>query len=611
MSDEIQQIKDRIEIVDLVSEHVPLKKMGRNFRALCPFHAEKTPSFYVSPERQIWHCFGCNTGGDIFTFLMKREGLEFGEALRILAQRAGVKLMPRQSPERQERKERLLDVTSLAGRFFQHLLIKHPLGRRGQEYLAKRGIKPETSLEFGLGYAPNSWESTGKFLLSRKFNLSDLLETGLAISKESDSKKAQVQDRRGWYDRFRGRLIFPIYDPFGRPVGFSARALDSSEPKYINSSDSPIFHKGRLLYGLHLVKDEIRKKNSVILVEGNLDVISCHQAGFKNVVAPLGSALTEEHLKTIKHFTQNVIFAFDQDEGGQNATLRGIGLSLSLGFEVKVAVWADAKDPDELVQKYPKLFAEAVEKSQPFLDYLLYIAKQKFNLDQVAGKRQAANLILPFIAAVSTEIQKDTLVKKIAKELGVEEKSVWQDLERLDRARTSMGREPAVAEAVVTSSTNRAKPRSQLLAEHFLGLLLSVPETLIGNGSLKDLVFQITSEYFTSEEAFSIFSLVAEKLSLDQKPEVKEIAAKLEVRALSLFDEILLKDCEVFTVDEKYLKELKAVSAELQKLFLQRKIQGLSLELKKAENLDDISEVERLKKELTRLTQVLNGRAKI
>ncbi|RME42155.1 MAG: DNA primase, partial [Chloroflexi bacterium] len=364
----IDQVKERLDLVDVVSGYVALKKAGQNFKGLCPFHAEKTPSFVVFPETQTWHCFGaCSTGGDVFTFIERIEGLDFAGALRMLAERAGVELAPRSQAdiERTEALDRLREVNAAAARYFHHLLVNNPAGQVAREYLQNRGLPPDAWETFELGYALNEWDALIAYLTTqRHYTLDDLVAAGLVSER---------RDGTGYYDRFRGRLMFPIRDVAGDVIGFGARALTPDDmPKYLNSPQTPLFDKSHVLYGIDRARQAIRQEQQAVIVEGYTDVISAHIHGFENVVASLGTALTEAQLRLLKRYTRRFILALDADTAGSQATLRGLEVAKEaldteavpvptargyiryenrLDAEIRVLVLPAGMDPDELIRQ--------------------------------------------------------------------------------------------------------------------------------------------------------------------------------------------------------------------------------------------------------------------
>jgi len=360
----IDEIKERLDIVDVVSAYVTLQKSGRNFKALCPFHTEKTPSFFVFPERQTWHCFGsCGTGGDIFSFMIKKEGLDFGEALKLLADRAGVKLASKQKGQaRDDEWERLYSVNEAAAQYYHSLLLDDKQAEFARKYLGQRGISSETIESFELGYSPNSWDALYQHVTSKGYKSADLVNAGLGASKENGTV----------HDQFRNRLMIPIKNEAGKVAGFGARTLDGSNPKYLNSPQTAIFDKGGLLYGLDRAKEAIREQNLAIIVEGYMDVLTAHQHGFTNVVAPMGTSLTDRQMNVLKKLTRNISLALDADAAGEQATLRGLAVARQTFSErrdyrergwlegdsrlqgnLKIILIPQGKDPDDVIRENP------------------------------------------------------------------------------------------------------------------------------------------------------------------------------------------------------------------------------------------------------------------
>lgn len=597
MADEVDQVKEKIDVAEVISQYIKLKKVGRSLVGLCPFHHEKTPSFNVSPERQMWYCFGCQKGGDVFAFLMQKEGLEFGEALRILAKQAGVELKERNfDPQKQQRKERLVQAVSLSSRLYQHVLEKNAIGKKALDYLGKRGVKKEMMTEFELGYAPQSWQATGEFLQKKGYAENELLEAGLVIGK------TQGQGSRGWYDRFRGRLVFPIKDLFGRTVGFSARALGSEEPKYLNSPDSPIFQKGNLLYRLGLAKEEIRNRDLAILVEGNLDVVSVYQAGFKNVVAPLGSALTEDHLKMLKRFTPNLVFGFDQDEGGQKATLRALPLAQTLGFNSKVAVWKDAKDPDELVKKDPLAFAKAINEAVSALDYIFNYSASRFNLKSAGGKKSIADLAMPFLIATTDQIRLDTYIKDLAQKLGVEEKSIWQEIEKIKNEKVKIKNNQKDDTNPNSPIPPAPKTRGELLGERILTLLLSLPPHACTNPQFYQPIASLTASMLESEWQQELFEVLASRFLAAETIDPTEISQTLSPALKDLFNKLLLQPLPETESEDALLSELQMLTLEIKKSFKIKELIELKDQLLKAEKEDKPEMTAEIKEKMRKLS---------
>ncbi len=439
----VDEIKNRIDIVDFISGYVPLKKAGRNYKGLCPFHSEKTPSFIVFPDSQSWHCFGaCSTGGDIFTFLMKRENLDFGEALRILAARAGVQLEP-VTPAKaaeQEQEERLFAINAAAAEYFHDLLLSSAQAEHARAYLEKRGVTPESWRAFQLGYSLNDWHALQNHLRGRGFRHEDVAEVGLIIQREGGE---------GYYDRFRGRLMFPICDIRGRVIGFGGRVLDASEPKYMNSPQSPIFDKGSVLYGIDLARGPIRSLNQVIIVEGYMDVIMAHQHGITNVVASMGTALTETQLRTLSRLTKRFALALDSDAAGSAATLRGletaraaldrevkpvpIGPGLirfesSLKVDLRIVTLPPGKDPDEIIRESREAWDTLLAQAIPLVDYYFQIVTAELDLTTAKGKSEAVQRLKPVLQDIGDPIQRQHYIQRLARLVRTDERTLAEVL---------------------------------------------------------------------------------------------------------------------------------------------------------------------------------------
>jgi len=417
--DQVEEIKTKVDIVQLIGEYVPLKRAGRNFKGLCPFHGEKTPSFMVNPELQIWKCFGCGKGGDCYSFLQQIEGMEFGEALSALATRVGVKLVSYRPSQTEEIRERLIHLNSLAADVYHYLLTKHRLGQPTLAYVKGRGINDTTLAKFNLGYAPANWDTLTTFLVGKKkMPLAEVEQAGLVVS----GKK---------YDRFRDRLMFPINNHRGQTIGFTGRLLPWSTDKmgkYINTPDTQIFHKSEILYGLDAARGEIKSCGVAILVEGQMDVLPNWQADIKNVVAVSGSALTERHVELLRRLCDTVVLALDADFAGDAAARRGIEVAEKAGLIIKVVPPADKyKDPGEWVTADPVGWQQAIAQAIPIYDFYLQSAVKRYGLD-VVGKKKMARELLPLWAKIDDEIIKAHYIQKLARTLGVDEDAVRSQL---------------------------------------------------------------------------------------------------------------------------------------------------------------------------------------
>jgi DNA primase len=448
----VDEIKERLDIVDVISGYVSLKKAGRNFKGLCPFHAEKTPSFIVFPDTQSWHCFGaCGTGGDVFSFLMKRENMEFGEALQLLAKRAGVELAPRGPAETAEekRKERLREINATAAQYFHNLLLQSSEGARAREYLARRGIASDTLGTFQLGYALDAWEALKGHLVGRGYQVADILAAGLIVEREGG----------GYYDRFRGRLIFPIRDMRGQVIGFGGRVLDDGLPKYLNSPQTPLFDKSSVLYGIDLAKGAIRRENMAVIVEGYMDVLMAHQNGIANVVASMGTALTEAQLRLLKRLTKKFTLALDADAAGDQATLRGLAVAREtldrqivpvptprglisyegrLDAEIRIITLPEGKDPDEVIRESPDRWNELVQAALPVVDYYFEALTSDLDLNSAKGKSEVVRRLLPIIQEITDSTEQTHYVQKLSRLVREDERKLQARLKGKSKRRVEI-----------------------------------------------------------------------------------------------------------------------------------------------------------------------------
>jgi DNA primase len=466
----LEEIKNRLDIVDILQGYLKLTKAGVNYKARCPFHKEKTPSFVVSPEKQIWHCFGCSKGGDIFKFIMEIENLEFKEALRMLAEKAGVKLQ-REDPKLISQREKLLEINKAASDFFEEVLETE--AKEARNYLKERGLAQKTIKEFKLGYAPNDWRRLKDHLLKIGFKEANLILSGLIIKSEyQDSKKPS-------YDRFRSRVMFPIEDLAGHTVGFSGRIFpepekgDRAPAKYINSPNTPVYNKSRTLYGLTHARETIRHNKFAILVEGNLDVLMSHQAGVKNTLATCGTALNENHLILLKRYTDKLKLCFDQDEAGSIATHGAIRKALSLGFSIKIITFEGGKDPADIVLLDQKKWNEIVKGGEEFLSYTIEKTIKNNSSKTPNGKKEIAKEILPLIKAIANSIEQSHWVNKLAEILKIEEKYLY---EALSKTKDTIVR--AKEKDVVTFLDQKTKTRRDLLEENLVTIFLKYPQVL-------------------------------------------------------------------------------------------------------------------------------------
>jgi DNA primase len=491
----IDEIKARIDIVDLVSESVKLRRSGKSYTGFCPFHTNtKTPAFAVFPESGTWRCFGqCNEGGDIFKYVMKKEGWDFTEALRYLADRAGVKLEP-QTPERQaaaEEYERLRALLEEAASFYHYSLLKTPAGAPALEYLHKRGLTPETIELFGLGYAPDSYDASLTLLRSKGYSNEEIAQAGMANERDSG----------GIYDKFRNRITFPIRDTAGKMTGFGARILNPTDvPKFLNSPQTVLFDKSHLLYGLDQARKTIRAKDQVVIVEGYLDVIVLHQAGYSNTVSPMGTALNEDQLRYLKKYTRRIVLALDADAAGEKATLRGLDLARNaldhaeeltfdahgllrhearLEADVRVTTMPPGMDPDEVVLQDAEEWQRILDRAKPIVVHVMETLAAGANLDDAKVKADIVAQVLPLIEDVPSPVERDAYRQQLARLLRLDERTLLGTQRVRENPRRRRTRVDALPQDLAASpKETRLENRTYSLETHCLGLLLHKPELL-------------------------------------------------------------------------------------------------------------------------------------
>jgi DNA primase len=523
----VDEVKQKIDIVEVIGQDVTLVKAGRTFKGLCPFHGEKNPSFYVYPEQQSWHCFGCNNGGDVFSFIMKKQNIDFGEALRQLAQKAGVVIPSKFEPGLEsEEKQRLYNVNQAAAQYFHNLLLNSPAGKKARDYAAGRGFTEQTIKDFQLGYSLESWEELKKYLLEREYTEKDMLDAGLIIEGESGKKP---------HDRFRNKLMFPIFDNQGRITGFGGRALDDSLPKYTNSPQTPLFDKSGTLYGINLAKDAIREKDTAIVVEGYMDVITAHRNGFNNVVASMGTAVTEKQVSILKRLTRNLSLALDADAAGEEATLRAVSYENTLDAEIKVIILPGGKDPDDVIKEDAKNWEKLVAAAVPIVDYTFDMATAGLDLTSAKGKASARDRLLPIIGEIKDNVRRAHYMQKLAGLLNVSERDLEADLARIrpKQARRQVKAPPPPAPV----RSGFSSPRE----EYCLALLLQHPE-------LKSRDEGLLPDYFENSENKEIF------IACQQSAKIETIRKKLEPAIHEHLDSLATRQLLSNNLEQKYAR---------------------------------------------------------
>jgi DNA primase len=531
----IDEIKQRTDIVEVISQYTKLTKAGRTFRALCPFHSEKNPSFFVYPDRQSWHCFGaCSTGGDVFSFIMKKQGIEFGEALRLLAERAGVTIPSRVEPDtKRELKERLYQANEAAAQYFHNLLLKSAAAEKARNYLANRGLTPKTITDFQLGYSLNSWEALKQYLRDRGYAESELLEAGLLVAAEDGQT----------HDRWRQRLIFPIKDARGRTTGFGARALDDSLPKYINSPQTPIFDKSAILYGLDLAAPAIRQRDLVVIVEGYMDVLTAYQNGFNNVVASMGTAITDKQVNALKRLSRNLALALDADSAGEEAMLRCVDFENTLEAEIRVIILPFGKDPDDVIRENPPVWPQLVAKAIPVIDYTFDMISAKLDLTTARDKSLAADRLLPIIAQIKDVVRRAHYLQKLSRLVKVSERNLEVALKQ---AKAGPAKRPSIADKEPVTRPNRYPLVSSPVEEYCLALLLQHPE-------LRDPRYNrgqsLRVEYFENSENREIFTAWRETTDPDTIGALRE---RIDSALREHLDSLVNKNIPASHIEQKY-----------------------------------------------------------
>lgn len=566
----IEDIRNKADIVAVISEFVPLKKRGRNYLGLCPFHSEKTASFTVSPEKQLFHCFGCGEGGNVFTFLMKMENIGFGEALVELGNKVGITVekLTRTSTATSSEKNKIYEANELAANFFVQQL-KSADGVAAMDYIDKRKISVDTAKTFALGYAPAAWDSLFNYLIRRGVAPKAIEQAGLILPREG-------QD--GYYDRFRNRLMFPVNDSRGRVIAFSGRALDNSEPKYLNSPDTPIYRKGDSIFGLSTTKDEIKKEKFAVLVEGNIDLLSAYQAGVKNVTAPLGTALTLNQCKLLARATDTVVVAFDADLAGDVATEKAAEVLRGQNFRIKVAELAGAKDPDELIQKEgANAFQKAVQNALPFLEYKLKRLFARHNLQEIEDRARALREVAKLLNCEGDPFAQKEYAKLVAGQLKTDVETILAEVKRqsfyrqesrdLRRVTEKPASKIAEAEkkliALAARGTDwQAAVMNELTIEDFYGALAKKAAAAVFSGKVK--IEEIADEDVKNYLTGALLAETADKpeeILKDCVKTIKDAAVKVGIEDLK----VQLREAEKAGKLSETTELLAAINSALKK----------------------------------------------
>lgn len=552
----LDEILSRIDIVELISSYLPLKRAGRNFKTTCPFHKEKTASFVISPDKQIYHCFGCSAGGNAFNFLMQYDRLEFTEAVRILAKKAGV-LLPEKSTSGNKVQENLItqlyQINELASNFYQENLLSKE-STIAKAYFQKRGIKFSTVKAFKLGFALDKWDNLIDYLKQKNINLSLIEKAGLIIPKENN---------QGFYDRFRNRIVFSISDAKSRVIGFGARVLDNSLPKYINSPETPIYVKGKNLFGLDLAKDAIKDEDLAIIVEGYFDCVIPYQEGVKNIVASSGTALTIEQIRLLKRYTHNVCLVYDPDTAGQLATLRSLDLFVEEDMDVRVVSLPEGFDPDLYVRKHgAEGFKNLVVSAENLYAYKMRILKNRFNSQKSEDKAKICSEMFSTINRIDNDILKSEYIKKLSLELHINEEVLWKEINKINKkVPVNINAKKNVLKQV------NINPTEKLL----INLMLGETEII---AQIKD---KISSSDFQDERVAKIVEIVFSMFAQGKKPDANNILNHLGdeesfklVCESSIISQISIEDKH--KVVDDCVQRLKNAKVKQRKQFLQEQI---------------------------------------
>ncbi len=601
MSREVDEIKQRLDIVDVVQQYVALKKSGANHKGLCPFHRENSPSFMVSQTKQIWHCFGCNEGGDMFSFVQKVEGLDFYETLKLLGDRAGVKI-EKISPQVADKKQKLREILELSAKFFNKILLEHPQSDPARSYVKERALSEETIRHFLIGYAPDTWDVLLTFLKERGFSAADAAQAGVAVYNE---------ERKSYYDRFRGRLTIPLRDTNGRIVGFTARAIakDFVGGKYINTPQTELYDKSSVVFALSEAKQAIKDQSCVVVVEGNMDAISSHQAGIKNVVAVSGTAFTELQIAQLKRFTDTLVFSFDADAAGMMAARRGIELALKAGMNVKVLSLPYGKDPDECIRKDPQLWKDAIGAAQPVMDALIQRALKQHDQRAPDGKKKIAAEVLAILRYLPNPVEKDHYVRLLADDLQISASALYDVLKSQDAPAT--GSRPVKTEAAVAVPAANKQAKQVISAEEgalsdLLALLIARPESLENVDLPDDETFpEVLVRLYKLWKSFYASDINTGEIPLNYKafitgldPDLQTIFSRLQLFGETEFADMTVPDAT---------QEIGARLTFLKRKQLARKLHHIQQDLKEAEARQDHTAIQSLMKDFSVVSSKLSS----
>lgn len=587
--DQINQIKQSLNITDIVGSYVELKRAGKNYKGNCPFHSEDTPSFMVSPELQIYKCFGCGKSGDMFSFIQEIEGIEFVNALEQLAEKAGVKLEKAVYDPNSEKKALIYEINEVVTKFYSYMLLKHPSGRPGLEYFTKkRGLSEKTLQEFRLGFASKEWDLLFQYLTKKGYRPEDLELAGVAVKRRSGD---------GYFDKFRGRVMFPFISDRGKIVGFTGRSIYEQDPKYLNTQETLVFHKNSYIYGLEQSKVGIKARGAVF-VEGQMDVISAHQAGMNNAIATSGTALTVNQLKILSRFTQDITFCFDSDTAGQAAIDRSIDLAEQENFNMKVALIPEKyKDLDELIKSDTDAAKAVLRDAVSIYDFYFSLALKNNDVKTPIGKKKFVEEIAPKYAKIKNKVILDHYVKKISDEIDINEDTVASIINEIGTKESGKALEKAFKEndQVVMSSVKRSTE------DYILALLFNCELELAQN-----ILYKLGKNDFTNEQNLGIFSEFKEYvIGRKRQFDIKYFISKLDDSLRSGSEEIYLTDLGDLTEETKlFEKELNQTFKRLKSETISRELADIKEKIRKAELVNNFDEIQKMSEEVLRLSKL-------
>lgn len=613
----IDEIKARIDILDLVSESVQLRRSGKNYVGFCPFHSNtRTPAFVVFPETGTWRCFGqCNEGGDIFGFVIKKEGWDFGEALNHLAARAGVQLKPISAREQAlaDEHENLRSLLEEAVVYYRHNLYNTSAGTKVLDYLrGERRIKDEIIEAFGLGFAPESWEATINYFISKGYSESDLIAAGMASQREG----SDGAESGGLFDRFRNRVMIPIRDERGRMCGFGARALNPEDtPKFLNSPQTSLFDKGRLLYGLDRARKAIRAQDQAVIVEGYFDVIALHQAGYENAVSPMGTALTEAQLRLLKRYTSRIVLALDADAAGEKATMRGLEIARQtmdreseplfdsrglLGYEarlqadIRVTTLPEESDPDDVVNDDASAWEKIVGEARPIVEHVMETLLSNRNVDDPKVKTEIAGQVLPLIEDIPSPLERETYRQKLARLLRVDERALLSSGRRGRGARSFPRTKPRTAPEPESKDIFTRLFIGNPLEAHCLGVLLRRPDLVyrIDRVLQENQLVRLSRDDFQSSEYQHIYDLIGDSLKQDHSEPLYYVLNSLSLSMMEMVDDLLARTEKLDPNDERVLEDVIRALLELRQRRVRQRLDYLRFLIEEAQQSGDVRATE-------------------